>query len=230
MPVEFYKYATFLPWGMSFFCRLDPVSLTLMKMLVTGGAGFIGTNFVRRTLTTRPEYEITVLDKLTYAGNSSNLTGLDVHFVQGDVADRELVDKLVKASDVVVHFAAETHVDASLRDPAAFVHSNVVGTFALLEAIRKYDTRLHYISTDEVFGDLELTDPRRFTETSPYNPSSPYSATKAGADHLVRAWIRSFNIPATLSHCSNNYGPYQHIEKFIPRQITNILTHRTPKL
>ena len=129
MPVEFYKYATSSPWGVSFFCRLDPVSLTLMKMLVTGGAGFIGTNFVRRTLTTRPEYEITVLDKLTYAGNSSNLTGLDVHFVQGDVADRELVDKLVKASDVVVHFAAETHVDASLRDPAAFVHSNVVGTF-----------------------------------------------------------------------------------------------------
>ena len=230
MPVEFYKYATSSPWGVSFFCRLDPVSLTLMKMLVTGGAGFIGTNFVRRTLATRPEYEITVLDKLTYAGNSSNLTGLDVHFVQGDVADRELVDKLVKASDVVVHFAAETHVDASLRDPAAFVHSNVVGTFALLAAIRKYDTRLHYISTDEVFGDLELTDPRRFTETSPYNPSSPYSATKAGADHLVRAWIRSFHIPATLSHCSNNYGPYQHIEKFIPRQITNILTHRTPKL
>ncbi|MDO4631521.1 MAG: dTDP-glucose 4,6-dehydratase [Corynebacterium sp.] len=199
-------------------------------MLVTGGAGFIGSNFVRRTLATRPEFDITVLDKLTYAGNSSNLQDLDIHFVQGDIADAELVDKLVKTTDVVVHFAAETHVDASLKHPELFIHSNVVGTFTLLEAVRKYDTRFHHISTDEVFGDLALDDPQRFTEDTSYNPSSPYSATKASSDHLVHAWVRSFGIPATISHCSNNYGPYQHIEKFIPRQITNILTGRTPKL
>lgn len=199
-------------------------------MLVTGGAGFIGANFVHRTLKLRPEYEITVIDKLTYAGNRDNLKGLDIEFVQGDIADMSVVSPLVKTADVVVHFAAESHNDNSLANPYPFVHSNILGTYTLLEAVRAHGTRFHHISTDEVFGDLALDDPHRFTETTAYNPSSPYSATKAGSDHLVRAWVRSFNIPATISNCSNNYGPYQHIEKFIPRQITNILAGMPPKL
>ncbi|AKE40452.1 dTDP-(glucose or rhamnose)-4,6-dehydratase [Corynebacterium kutscheri] len=201
-----------------------------MKMLVTGGAGFIGANFVRRTLETRPEYEITVVDKLTYAGNRANLAGTRTQLVEGDIADAQLMDTLVSESDLVVHFAAESHNDNSLADPWPFVHTNIVGTYTLLEAIRKHNVRFHHVSTDEVFGDLELDDPNRFTEKTAYNPSSPYSATKAGSDHLVRAWIRSFGINATISNCSNNYGPYQHIEKFIPRQITNILSGLTPKL
>lgn len=201
-----------------------------MKMLVTGGAGFIGTNFIRRTLATRPEYEITVLDKLTYAGNPENLRGLDVQFVQGDIADAAIVDTLVATHDVIVHFAAESHNDNSLDNPWPFVHTNIIGTYTLLEAVRAHGTRLHHISTDEVFGDLALDDPARFTETTAYRPSSPYSATKASSDLLVRAWVRSFGIPATLSQCSNNYGPYQHIEKFIPRQITNILCGLPAKL
>ncbi|GAA1471117.1 dTDP-glucose 4,6-dehydratase [Corynebacterium felinum] len=201
-----------------------------MKMLVTGGAGFIGANFVRRTLATRTDYDITVLDKLTYAGNLNNLSGLNINFVHGDITDRVLVDSLLKEHEIVVHFAAESHNDNSLHDPSPFIHSNLVGTYTLLESVRAHGNRFHHISTDEVFGDLALDDPNRFTETTPYNPSSPYSATKAGSDHLVRAWIRSFNIAATISNCSNNYGPYQHIEKFIPRQITNILTHRPAKL
>ncbi len=129
----------------------------------------------------------------------------------------------------MVHFAAETHVDNSLADPAPFVHTNVVGTFTILEAVRQHGVRLHHVSTDEVYGDLELDDPQRFTET-PYNPSSPYSSTKAASDLLVRAWVRSYGVRATISNCSNNYGPYQHVEKFIPRQITNVLTGRRPKL
>lgn len=201
------------------------------SLLVTGGAGFIGSNFVRLTRAQFPHYEhVTVLDKLTYAGNSSNLAGLDVDLVEGDICDTELVDNLVNAHDVVVHFAAESHNDNSLADPSPFIQTNLIGTYTLLEAVRRHGKRLHHISTDEVFGDLQLDDPSRFTETTAYNPSSPYSATKAGSDHLVRAWIRSFKINATISNCSNNYGPYQHIEKFIPRQITNILTGSTPKL
>lgn len=201
-----------------------------MKMLVTGGAGFIGSNFVRRTLETQPQYEITVLDKLTYAGNRANLSGLDVPLVVGDIADAALVDGLIADADVVVHFAAESHNDNSLADPWPFLHTNLIGTYTLLEAVRKHGTRFHHVSTDEVFGDLALDDPARFNEDTAYNPSSPYSATKAGSDHLVRAWIRSFGIEATISNCSNNYGPYQHIEKFIPRQITNILSGISPKL
>lgn len=173
---------------------------------------------------------MTVLDKLTYAGNKANLDGLPITFVEGDIADAALVDRLVGETDVVVHFAAESHNDNSLAEPWPFVHTNVVGTYTLLEAVRRHRVRFHHVSTDEVFGDLELDDPNRFTETTPYNPSSPYSATKAASDHLVRAWIRSFGIEATISNCSNNYGPYQHIEKFIPRQITNILAGLTPKL
>ena len=195
-------------------------------LLVTGGAGFIGANFVRQA---SRSYRVTVVDKLTYAGNRANLPE-GIEFVQGDICEQPLIDELVSAADAVVHFAAESHNDNSLRDPSAFVHSNVVGTFTLLEAVRKHGTRLHHISTDEVFGDLELGGTDAFTETTPYNPSSPYSATKAGSDHLVRAWVRSFGVRATISNCSNNYGPYQHVEKFIPRQITNILTGQPAKL
>lgn len=195
-------------------------------LLVTGGAGFIGANFVRQA---SRSYRVTVVDKLTYAGNRANLPE-GIEFVQGDICEQPLIDELVSATDAVVHFAAESHNDNSLRSPEAFVHSNINGTFALLEAVRKHGTRLHHISTDEVFGDLELGGSDAFTETTPYNPSSPYSATKAGSDHLVRAWVRSFGVRATISNCSNNYGPYQHVEKFIPRQITNILTSQPAKL
>ncbi len=203
-----------------------------MKVLVTGGAGFIGTNFVLRTATTRPDWEVRVLDALTYAGDAANLDAVAgrVELVRGSVADAELVDRLVADSDLVVHFAAESHNDNSLDDPWPFLESNVIGTFRLLEAVRRHGVRLHHVSTDEVYGDLALDDPARFTEHTPYNPSSPYSATKASADLLVRAWVRSFGVQATLSNCSNNYGPYQHVEKFIPRQVTNILTGVKPKL
>ena len=203
-----------------------------MRVLVTGGAGFIGANFVHRTVATRPDVQVTVLDALTYAGTEVNLAPVAdrIDFVPGDIADAGVVDKLVAAADVVVHFAAESHNDNSLSDPTPFVHTNLVGTFTLLEAVRRHDVRFHHISTDEVYGDLPLDDPRKFTAGSPYNPSSPYSSTKAGSDLLVRAWVRSFGVRATISNCSNNYGPYQHIEKFIPRQITNVLSGVRPKL
>lgn len=201
-----------------------------MTMLVTGGAGFIGANFVRMVCQRQPTTKVVVLDALTYAGNRANLDGLDVEFVHGSIADAELVDELAGRSDTIVNFAAESHNDNSLRDPSPFVTTNLLGTYTLLEAVRKHGNRLHHISTDEVYGDLALDDPAKFTETTAYNPSSPYSATKAGSDHLVRAWVRSFGINATISNCSNNYGPYQHIEKFIPRQITNTLTGRPAKL
>ena len=174
-----------------------------------------------------------MLDKLTYAGNLESLEGLPENrftFVLGDICDASLVHALVRRHDLVVHFAAESHNDNSLRDPSAFVTTNLIGTYTLLEAVRRYGTRYHHISTDEVYGELAIEDANRFTEMSPYNPSSPYSATKAGSDHLVRAWVRSFGVDATLSNCSNNYGPYQHVEKFIPRQITNILDGGRPKL
>ncbi|MGE0216675.1 dTDP-glucose 4,6-dehydratase [Mycolicibacterium sp.] len=203
-----------------------------MRLLVTGGAGFIGANFVHSTLRERPEVAVTVLDALTYAGSRESLAAVEdrIRLVQGDVTDAALVGTLVAEADAVVHFAAETHVDNALADPEPFVRSNVVGTFTVLEAVRHNGTRLHHVSTDEVYGDLSLDDPARFTEATPYNPSSPYSATKAGADLLVRAWVRSYRVAATISNCSNNYGPYQHVEKFIPRQITNVLTGRRPKL
>lgn len=203
-----------------------------MRLLVTGGAGFIGANFVHLTAAERPDVRVTVLDALTYAGNRASLDPVAdrIEFVHGDVTDAALVDELVGRSDAVVHFAAESHNDNSLADPWPFVHTNIVGTYALLEAVRRYDVRYHHISTDEVYGDLALDDPERFTEDTAYNPSSPYSATKASSDLLVRAWVRSFGIRATLSNCSNNYGPYQHVEKFIPRQITNVLDGARPKL
>ncbi|NBE84964.1 dTDP-glucose 4,6-dehydratase [Micromonospora rubida] len=204
----------------------------MAHLLVTGGAGFIGANFVRRALAADPGGRLTVLDALTYAGNRANLAEVAdrIRFVPGDVCDAELVDGLVRDCDVVVHFAAESHVDNSLHDPRPFLRSNVEGTFVLLEAVRRHDRRLHHISTDEVFGSLPLHGSERFTEDSRYDPSSPYSATKAAADMLVRAWVRAYGVRATLSYCANNYGPYQNVEKFLPRQITNVLLGRRPKL
>ncbi|KAA0105189.1 dTDP-glucose 4,6-dehydratase [Mycolicibacterium sp. P1-5] len=203
-----------------------------MRLLVTGGAGFIGANFVHSTVQERPRVSVTVLDALTYAGSRDSLRSVQdrIRLVEGDLTDEPLVDKLVAESDAVVHFAAETHVDNALAGPEPFVRSNVIGTFAVLEAVRRHGVRLHHVSTDEVYGDLPLHGGERFTAGTPFNPSSPYSATKASADLLVRAWVRSYGVRATISNCSNNYGPYQHIEKFIPRQITNILTGRRPKL
>ena len=203
-----------------------------MKLIVTGGAGFIGANFVHYTLQNKPNYEVTVLDALTYAGNRDSLrpAGDSVRFVHGDICDAELVDRLVRESDLVVHFAAESHVDNSLADPEPFIRTNLIGTYTILEAVRRNGKRLHHISTDEVFGDLALDADEKFTESTAYDPSSPYSATKGGSDMLVRAWVRSFGVQATLSNCANNYGPYQHVEKFLPRQITNVLTGRKPRL
>ncbi|MYU71430.1 dTDP-glucose 4,6-dehydratase [Lactobacillus salivarius] len=212
------------------------------NIIVTGGAGFIGSNFVHYVVNNHPEVHVTVLDKLTYAGNKENLAGLSqdrVELVVGDICDKELVDKLVQNADAVVHYAAESHNDNSLRNPDPFIQTNIVGTSVLIEACTKYDVRFHHVSTDEVYGDLPLREDlpghgegpgEKFTPESPYKPSSPYSSSKASSDLLVRAWVRSFGLKATISNCSNNYGPYQHIEKFIPRQITNILSGIRPKL
>jgi dTDP-glucose 4,6-dehydratase len=187
---------------------------------------------VHLTLRESPDAEVTVLDALTYAGSRESLASVAdrIRLVEGDITDGELVTGLVAETDAVVHFAAETHVDNGLADPAPFLRSNVIGTFTVLEAVRRHGVRMHHVSTDEVYGDLALDDPARFTESTPYNPSSPYSSTKASADLLVRAWVRSYGVRATISNCSNNYGPYQHVEKFIPRQITNLLTGRRAKL
>ncbi|MBD1590915.1 dTDP-glucose 4,6-dehydratase [Arthrobacter sp. S1_S22] len=204
----------------------------MQRLLVTGGAGFIGSNFVHYVLEST-DHHVTVLDKLTYAGNLESLHGLPEDrftFVEGDIADAGVVDGMVAGTDVVVHYAAESHNDNSLHDPRPFLDTNIIGTYTLIEAARKHNKRFHHISTDEVYGDLELDDPERFTEQTPYNPSSPYSSTKAGSDLLVRAWVRSFGLQATISNCSNNYGPYQHVEKFIPRQITNLIDGIRPKL
>ncbi|MCX8673358.1 dTDP-glucose 4,6-dehydratase [Bifidobacterium sp. B4001] len=203
------------------------------NIIVTGGCGFIGSNFVHYVVDHHPDVHITVLDALTYAGNINNIKGLPedrVDFVHGNVCDAALLDRIVPGHDAIVHYAAESHNDNSIANPEPFVRTNVVGTYRLLEAARKYDIRYHHISTDEVYGDLALDDPARFTEDSPYRPSSPYSSTKAASDLLVRAWYRTFGLRVTLSNCSNNYGPYQHVEKFIPRQITNILEGARPKL
>lgn len=214
----------------------------MKNIIVTGGAGFIGSNFVHYVVKHHPEVHVTVLDKLTYAGNRENLAGLPtdrVKLVVGDIADAQLVNSLVTEADAVVHYAAESHNDNSLQDPSPFIQTNLVGTFTLLEACRLKGVRFHHVSTDEVYGDLPLREDlpghgegpgEKFTDHTPYNPSSPYSASKAGSDLLVRAWVRSFGLQATISNCSNNYGPYQHIEKFIPRQITNILSGERPKL
>ena len=203
------------------------------NILVTGGAGFIGSNFAHWVVEHQPDVHLTVLDKLTYAGKLENLAGIPeerLTFVKGDICDAALVDELFAQVDACVHFAAESHNDNSIVNPLPFVKTNVEGTFTLLEAARKHDVRFHHISTDEVYGDLALDDPARFTEETSYHPSSPYSSTKAASDMLVRAWVRTYGVRATISNCSNNYGPRQHIEKFIPRQITNIICGIRPKL
>lgn len=208
--------------------RLSPKNI-----LVTGGCGFIGSNFVHYVIDNDLVEHVTVLDKLTYAGNPANIAGLPedrVRLVVGDICDGALLDELVPGHDAIVHYAAESHNDNSIENPNPFVKTNVEGTFQLLQAARKYDVRFHHISTDEVYGDLALDDPARFNEETRYNPSSPYSSTKAASDMLVRAWHRTYGVRSTISNCSNNYGPYQHVEKFIPRQITNILCGIRPKL
>ncbi|MDD4412289.1 MAG: dTDP-glucose 4,6-dehydratase [Patescibacteria group bacterium] len=200
-----------------------------MKLLVTGGAGFIGSNFIHYWLKNNPGDEIINLDSLTYAGNLDNLLDLadnkSYSFIHGDILDKDLVFSLVPKSDVVVHFAAETHVDRSIKDSAAFIKTNVLGTHLLLEAARINNTRFHHISTDEVFGSLEY-DSAPFSETTPYDPRSPYSASKASSDHLVRSYWHTHKLPITISNCSNNYGPYQFPEKLIPLAITNLLTDK----
>lgn len=203
------------------------------NIIVTGGCGFIGSNFVHYVVDHHPDVHVTVLDALTYAGNIENIAGLPedrVEFVHGNICDAELLDRIVPGHDAIVHYAAESHNDNSIADPEPFLRTNVEGTFRLLEAVRKYGIRYHHVSTDEVYGDLALDDPARFTESTPYHPSSPYSSTKAASDMLVRAWTRTYGLRTTISNCSNNYGPYQHVEKFIPRQITNILAGIRPKL
>lgn len=207
--------------------------MTISNLLVTGGAGFIGSNFVHWVMSNQPDVRVTVLDALTYAGNLENLAGLPedrLTFVYGNICDAALVHELFAKNDACVHFAAESHNDNSIADPLPFLKTNVEGTYTLLQAARDCDIRFHHISTDEVYGDLALDDPARFSEQTPYKPSSPYSSTKAASDLLVRAWCRTYGVKATISNCSNNYGPRQHIEKFIPRQITNILCGRRPKL
>jgi dTDP-glucose 4,6-dehydratase len=202
----------------------------LKKVLVTGGAGFIGSNFVNKSLRDRPDLEITVLDALTYAGKLSNLDPVkeQITFIQGDIRDANLVSKVVAGQDLIVHFAAESHNDNSLKNPILFVETNVVGTANLVSDAVKNDVRFHHISTDEVYGDLPLGSTEKFTEETPYNPSSPYSASKAASDMLVRAWVRSFGLKATITNCSNNYGPNQHSEKLIPNTISHVLAGKKP--
>lgn len=210
-----------------------PETLDPANVIVTGGCGFIGSNFVRWVVRNQPGVHVTVLDRLTYAGNPENIAGLPedrVELVVGDVCDGALLEEVVPGHDAIVHFAAESHNDNSIADPGPFVRTNVVGTYRLLEACRRHDVRLHHVSTDEVYGDLALDDPARFTEGTPYRPSSPYSSTKASSDMLVRAWVRTYGVRATISNCSNNYGPYQHVEKFIPRQVTNVIDGVRPRL
>jgi dTDP-glucose 4,6-dehydratase len=212
---------------------------TPRSVLVTGGAGFIGANFVEHLIASDDSVRVTTLDVLTYAGSLDNLAcviGNERHdFIRGDITDALLVNSLIadRGIDTVVHFAAESHVDRSITGPAAFINTNIVGTFTLLEAARsvwlgnrkREDVRFHHVSTDEVFGSLTESDPP-FSESTPYSPNSPYSASKAGSDHLVRAYYHTYGLPVSLTNCSNNYGPYQHAEKFIPTVIRSALSEK----
>lgn len=200
-----------------------------MKILITGGLGFIGSNFVRYISKNRPEWHVCILDKETKTANIKNVEDLfseKIKFVKGDILDFALLDKLVSDNDIVLHLAAEVSNDKSIQNPRLFIETNILGTFNILEAVRKHNKRLHYVSTDEVFGDLPLNTKEKFNENSKYNPSSPYSASKASGDHLVKAWIKTFKIQATISNCTNNYGPYASTEKMIPFQIINILKNK----
>lgn len=218
-----------------------------MRLLVTGGAGFIGANFVQFALHADPQVQVTVLDSFTYAAAGENLAYLQaagrlapglapgqacarLEVVRGDIRDPAVVDDLIARQDAVMHLAAESHNDNSLVGPRIFVETNISGTFNVLDSATRHGVRLHHVSTDEVYGDLPLGTDQAFTEDSPYRPSSPYSATKAGSDHLVQSWIRSFGLAATISSCSNNYGPLQHVEKLIPRQVTNLIDGVRPRL
>ncbi len=198
-----------------------------MKILVTGGAGFIGSNFIKFMLNKYEDINIINLDKLTYAGNLNNLRELRgdkrYRFVKGDICNKRLVDKLIKNVDLIVHFAAESHVDKSINNREVFIKTNIEGTLNLLNASLKYNKRFHHISTDEVFGSLSLKSRKKFNENSPYKPNSIYSASKASSDHLVRAFNKTYGLATTISNCSNNYGPYQHPEKLIPLIITNLI-------
>jgi len=199
-----------------------------MKLLVTGGAGFIGSNFILYWMEKNPQDQIINLDLLTYAGNQENLKSVqdnpNYQFVRGDIADEELVSSLMKETpDIIVNFAAESHVDRSVLDSESFVRTNVLGTQVLLEAAKKNKIRFHHVSTDEVYGSLALDDGKKFSETTPYNPKSPYAASKAASDHLVNAYFHTHKLPITISNCSNNYGPYQFPEKLIPLFVTNLL-------
>ncbi|MEX0649739.1 MAG: dTDP-glucose 4,6-dehydratase [Candidatus Andersenbacteria bacterium] len=205
----------------------------MAKLLITGGAGFIGSNFIHYWLTEHPDDSIVNLDLLTYAGNLDSLKDLPADrysFIKGDIRDKEVVEQALEGADALVHFAAESHVDRSILGPEAFIETNVKGTFVLLEAVRERQLPFHHVSTDEVFGALELDSKEKFTERTPYQPNSPYSASKAGSDHLVRAYHETFGVPATITNCSNNFGPYQHPEKFIPRMITNLIDGDTVKI
>ncbi len=206
-----------------------------MNILVTGGAGFIGSNFIHYWLQKYPEDKIINLDLLTYSGHLSSLVDIEkktnYSFVQGDICDSNLVDKLTSTVDTVIHFAAESHVDRSILNPQIFVQTNIFGTQVLLESARKYNIKkFHHVSTDEVFGSLKLGETDKFSESTPYDPRSPYSASKASSDHLVRAYFHTFGLPITITNCSNNFGPYQDPEKFIPRMITNLLTGQKVKV
>lgn len=203
------------------------------NILVTGGCGFCGSAFVRYVVSNTTDVHITALDKLTYAANPDSIVGLAedrVKLVVGDICDSDLLNQVVPGHDAIVHYAAESHNDNSIADPEPFVKTNIEGTYRLLEAARTFNVRFHHISTDEVFGDLVLDDPRKFTVESPYRPSSPYSSSKAASDMLVRAWIRTYGLRATISNCCNNYGPHQHPEKFIPHSIACIKHGERPKL
>lgn len=212
--------------------------MNMRKMLVTGGAGFIGSNFIHHVIDSEPSIEIVNLDLLTYAGNLGNLQSLDPKrytFVKGNICSEALVSEIITGHDIdtIVHFAAESHVDRSIHSPANFIQTNVVGTFSLLEAVRKHESRtkdrgsirFHHISTDEVFGSLD-PDALPFSETTPYNPRSPYAASKAASDHLVRAYSQTYGLDVTLSNCSNNYGPFQFPEKLVPLVLLNAIEGR----
>ena len=203
------------------------------NILVTGGCGFCGSAFVRYVVSNTTDLHITVLDKLTYAANPGSIAGLPedrVKLVVGDICDSDLLDRVVPGHDAIIHYAAESHNDNSIVDPSPFIKTNVEGTYQLLEAARRHHVRFHHISTDEVFGDLALDDPVKFTEGFPYRPSSPYSSSRAASDMLVRAWIRTYGLQATISNSCNNYGPYQHPEKFIPHSIACVRGGGRPKL
>lgn len=199
-----------------------------MKILVTGGAGFIGANFILYWLKNHPDDQIVNFDKLTYAGNLENLKEVENNpnykFIKGDICDKQIVDRAMQDVETVVHFAAESHVDRSILDPSVFVKTNVLGTYTVLDAALKHKiNRFHHISTDEVFGSLDLNDDKKFNEQTPYAPRSPYSTSKAAADHLVRSFYITYGLPITITNCSDNFGPFQFPEKFIPLAITNLL-------